>query len=141
MKLIVTRKWQTNLSTISEFSIEGEKFTAFTLEPAGPDTVTPNQNKRIPEGEYKMKWYNASKPSLAKYNPLPLIYNENVSEERLILFHNGNYPRDTVGCLLVGSTRDIDMVNSSVKKLLELKKYLSKVDEKDVTVLITSDYQ
>lgn len=141
MKLIVNRKWQTHLSTISELSIEGvDKFGGFTLEPAGPDTIIPQQNKRIPEGEYKMKWYNAQDPKLAKYNPLPLLYNDEVSESRLILFHQGNYPQNTLGCLLVGTTRDTDMVNYSVKKLLELKEYLSSVDENNVRIIITSQY-
>lgn len=140
MKVIVKRKWQTDVSTIAELSIEGTEFTGFTLEPAGPDTTTPNQNKRVPEGVYKVSWYDAVKPSLAKYNPLPLIYNDEVSASRLILFHNGNYPKNTDGCLLVGSSMGTDVVNASVAKLKEFKAILQSVDVNEITVQINSEY-
>lgn len=141
MKVIVIRKWQTDLSTIAELRIKGTDFTGYTLEPAGPDTTTPNQNKRVPEGIYKMRWYNAIKPSLAKYNPLPLIYNDQVAESRLILFHNGNYPKNTDGCLLVGTTRGPNVVNASVTKLKEFKKILQSVSADEITVEIISEYE
>ncbi len=141
MKVIVKRKWQTALSTIAELSIEGTDFIGYTLEPSGPDTITANQNKRIPEGIYQMNWYNAVKPSLSKYNPLPLIHNDQVAASRLILFHNGNYPRNTDGCLLVGTSRGPDVVNASVTKLKEFKKILQTVPVDEITVEITSEYE
>lgn len=140
MKVTVKRKWQTAVSTIAEVSIQGTNFLGYTLEPAGPDTTIPDQNKRIPEGIYKLRWYAAVKPSLAKYNPLPLIYNDEISPSRLILFHNGNYPKDTDGCLLIGSSRGTNIVNASVTKLKEFKKILTTVDADDVIIEITSEY-
>jgi coproporphyrinogen III oxidase-like Fe-S oxidoreductase len=140
MKVIVNRKWQTNLSTIAELSIEDDSFSGFTLEPPGPDTTSSDQDKRIPEGTYKVEWYNATNPNLAKYNPLPLIYNDVVPENRYILFHNGNYPRNTEGCLLVGASRGKNVVNASVTKLKELKNKLSTVDVDKISVVIMSNY-
>jgi len=140
--LSVVRKWATTKSTISEFKVlSGGTLTGFFLERPGPDTVTSGQRLRIPEGHYRLKWYDATGENIAPHNPLPLLYNHNVAEGRWILIHNGNKPEHSDGCLLAGSSKSTDRVNSSVSKLNAIKNYLNDVQIENVRVVITSDYQ
>ncbi|WP_237172358.1 DUF5675 family protein [Pantoea alhagi] len=70
--IFVQRKWQTTLSTISEFSISGTNIKDYFLECPGPDTVTPRLKKRIPEGSYRLVWHTSGK--FVKHNP-PKLFN------------------------------------------------------------------
>ena len=138
--LLVNRIWQTQLSTISVYEIPGSKIKGYILECPGPDTTQSGLKKRIPEGVYKLKWHSSHLPAVKKYNPVPLLYNAQVSSSRYILIHNGNYPRNTEGCLLVGSSRGVDFVGGSVDKLKELNAFLKENGIDNVTVSITSCY-
>lgn len=103
--------------TIGKFYIidnDGEKLmSGFTLEPAGPDTTTPNKDRRIPAGKYYLDWHVGSKYK----TPHPIVFNEQVSKSRAILIHKGNYPQDTEGCILMGDSYDTKGVYNSVKTL------------------------
>lgn len=137
--ITITRKWQTEFSTISEIQFDESSF-GYTLEPPGPDTTEVDKNKRIPTGTYNLKWHTSEKLSLAKHNPLPLLYNDQVSEDRGILIHHGRYPKDTEGCLLAGSARGVNTVEGSVPKLKEIQAYLKKIDIKNCMLVIESDF-
>ena len=52
-----------------------------------------------------------------------------VPERTHILFHWGNYEKDTLGCILLGLSRAPGMITSSRKAFGEFMKYTSHVDE------------
>lgn len=113
----IVRKWQNNTATIAELSANGDALKGYVLERPGPDTTQSGLRLRILEGTYRLKWHNSNIPSVKPYNPVPLLYNNTVSEGRYILIHNGNYPHNTDGCLLVGESKGTNAVNSSVSML------------------------
>lgn len=136
--IFVQRKWQTTLSTISEFSISGTDVRGYFLECPGPDTATPRLKKRIPEGSYRLIWHTSGK--FVKHNPTPKLYNADVSVSRDILIHPGNYPRDTKGCLLPGTERLANKVTNSVIMYKRIKEIIEKEGIANFTVMITSCY-
>jgi len=119
--LVITRRWQTSKSTISTFNTLPVKpgiapVEGYMLEPKGPATTAENQNQRIPAGTYRLKWHHTG-----RFGPyVPLLYNDQVAESRLILIHPGNYPKDTIGCLLPGVNKSQDFVGHSQTKTKEL---------------------
>ncbi|ACX88219.1 DUF5675 family protein [Pectobacterium parmentieri] len=138
--IYIRRMWQTNKSTISVFNVSDSSIKGYFLERPGPDTTQSNQNKRIPEGEYKIKWHNSSISGVIPHNPVPILYNSSVPLSRYILIHNGNLPIHSKGCLLIGSSKGIDIVGGSVLKLIELKKFIKDEDIENFTITITSCY-
>ncbi|MCG8709079.1 hypothetical protein JHU04_002310 [Brenneria sp. 4F2] len=138
--ILIRRLWQKNNSTISTYEVSGCSTKGYILERPGPDTTVSGLRQRIPEGSYKIKWHNSNIPSVKPYNPVPLLYNANVPQSRYILIHNGNYPRNTDGCLLIGSTKGNDFVGGSVIKLKELKETISQEGIENYTIMITSCY-
>jgi len=139
------RKWETTESTISEFFIPGaqagELAKGYFLERPGPDTATSGLRLRIPEGSYHMKWQTTTGlAGVRPHLPVPWLYSGSVSDARKIYIHNGNYPRNTDGCLLVGTSRSKDFVGASVEALKSLKKYLNRVGIENVQLKITSSY-
>jgi len=132
--LTVTRRWQTANSTISTFespiidtgtSCEPSIVSGYMLESKGPASTIKNQNRRIPAGTYHLKWHKSPK---FNHKKMPLLYNDQVSESRRILIHNGNYPKDTEGCLLVGSNKALDYVGRSNDTLKEVLTFLKDYD-------------
>lgn len=94
MNLTVTRNTFTELSTIGDLAVNGEHY-GFTLEP-------PRRADKpccIPLGTYdvKVRW------SAKHGRLLPGI--ENVPGFEDIEIHPGNFPKDTLACLLVGKTK------------------------------------
>jgi hypothetical protein len=136
----IVRKWQTDNSTISELITNGGLIRGYVLERPGPDTTESGLRLRIPEGTYKLKWHNSSLPNVSPHNPVPLLFNNDVPASRYILIHNGNFPHNTDGCLLVGKTRGTDLVNSSVAMLNELKTFLNESSIETIQLTISSDY-
>lgn len=129
-KLFIRRFKNVDDGTLGEFllldSSENVLLNGYTLEPSGPDTTTHNQDKRIPQGEYSLSWHNS--PTFSQ--KLPLLHNEAVPKERCILIHAGNYPKDTLGCVLVGLKNDganVLMSKKALKRLLPLLKGVKKV--------------
>jgi hypothetical protein len=85
--------------TISTFNIPGTETSGFILEPAGPSTTTANQDLRIPEGSYNLEAYSSK-----NYPNTFRIFNSEVSKDRKILFHAGNFHDNTTGCSLPGGS-------------------------------------
>ena len=106
--IVYERTTETDESTIGNFNIPGTDIEGYFLEPPGPSTTTPNQNRRIPEGTYNLEWNTGS-----KYPDALRLYNDEVPRSRAILIHKGNYPTDTLGCLLPGSSSSTNFVGSS----------------------------
>jgi hypothetical protein len=106
MMLTVTRQTYTPSSTIGVLDIDG-LFECYTEEPPKPQGDNPQKPYCIPAGTYKGKKYNS--PSLGR-TVLLLI---GVPGFDFIEIHNGNYPRNTHGCTLVGQTCGDDFVGAS----------------------------
>lgn len=117
MRIRIDRIKNIDDGTIGELKIFGGNkdvvFKCFTLEPAGDDEVRSGLDKRIPEGDYNMEWYNSPRFKRA----LPRLYNKEVSKDRCILIHNGNYPDDTEGCILLGMDMGKYGVFNSIKAM------------------------
>ena len=96
--------------TVSSFTAYGptplQPVSGYILEPGGPSTTTRGQDKRIPAGTYNVDPYSSTSH--------PIVYrvsNDQVPADRYILIHTGNYPSNTLGCLLPGSS--YSMVNGN----------------------------
>lgn len=94
--MILVRYKQNNIGTWGK--LEFSDFSCFTFEPVGDDEVRSGLDKRIPQGDYAISWFDS--PRFKRR--LPLIFNEKVPAERRILIHSGNYANDTEGCILLG---------------------------------------
>lgn len=142
MKLLIERYAEHSDSTTGRFQLKDDHDVTiqhgFTLEPAGPDTITPNKDKRIPVGTYKARWEWSGKAGckLTKDRKLPLIWNDVVPESRKIRIHIGNYGKDTEGCILLGNTTlGKGSINESKAALTQ---FISHVYPAEFEVIITS---
>ena len=108
MKLYLRRDIDTGKSTIGRLYAEDE-FLCYTLE----NTWLNNKPRVscIPPGCYTLstktygRFYNIMK------KPIPILGGTGSRSE--ILIHWGNYPKDTLGCILLGDSKGIDFVGSS----------------------------
>jgi hypothetical protein len=123
----IVRKWFTNRSTIGELFgwdvfDNRVKQMCYTLEDeARPSGVKIPAFTCIPEGKYKVKITYSNRFK----RDLPIIYtHEEYNGEQLVLvdgkhiwrgvrFHPGNTDADTEGCILPGTSKDKDRVDSS----------------------------
>ena len=133
--IIQNRIEEGNDYTISEFETVGgeQNVTGYMLEPAGPSTTTPNQDRRIPEGVYNIENYSSK-----KYPNNFLLSNEDVPKERLILYHSGNYGRNTEGCNMPGATKGEGFVGNSKKKMQELRVFINSIGAENVRTIINN---
>ena len=97
--LLLIRDTFTSKSVIGKLYCDGE-FIAHTLELAWKD----NQKSIscIPKGEYKCRVRLARESATRDYVHLLV---EDVPNRSYILFHRGNYPSDSRGCILTGTHR------------------------------------
>lgn len=112
--LLIVRDQFTDKSTLGKLYLNGN-FYGHTLELAWLD------NKKnvscIPKGVYDVIKGNPEESSSYKYQHLLI---ENVPNRNFILFHIGNYPKDTKGCILLGNTRALNFVGDSKKAFYNL---------------------
>ncbi len=101
------RFWESTLSTISAFHIPVTGLSGYFLERPGPSTKTPNLSLRIPEGSYNLA------PNTNSYPDCYKLGNKDVSFDRGITIHEGNFPKNTTGCLLPGSGWKANYVSGS----------------------------
>ncbi|MCR2746300.1 DUF5675 family protein [Limnobacter parvus] len=133
----VNRRWQTEESTISDFSVENTDLKGYILEEKGPSSAQAGMQLRIPAGEYNLVWHHGG-----RFGPkVPKLFNFQVSPGRLILIHPGNDASDTEGCLIVGHSRKINRVESSKLKFGQLMKLLEPTDLSKSKLIITEDFQ
>jgi RHS repeat-associated protein len=116
---------ETDKSTISAFHIPETNTSGFILERPGPDTSDSEQSLRIPANQYGLHENQGS-----HYPGVPRLYlpNEGIGgkfDTRGILIHVGNYPDDSKGCLLPGSSRTIDFVGNSKITLPKITNYVA----------------
>lgn len=118
MEIKVVRETFTEDSTIGKMYING-KFHCFTLE----DKVREEKIKNItaiPKGTYEVILNFSNRFQ----QQMPLLLN--VPNYEGVRIHWGNYSKDTEGCILVGSTKAVNMIGNSraqyAKLMTELKK-------------------
>lgn len=82
-------------------------------------TLELGRGECIEKGEYSVKWYYSPKNKLF----VPLLYGDNLSENRYIEIHVGNTTKDTQGCILLGKyhTGNGDSIADSRLALYELQ--------------------
>lgn len=130
------RKWQTNKSTIGEFTIDNTDIKGYFLEEKGPDTLVSGIEQRVPIGIYNLEWHSGTKIKKGLK-----LYNDVVSKSRAILIHSGNTADDTEGCLIAGSTRAKDYVGGSRNKLKEIFDHVEEIGIKGAKIIITQAYE
>ena len=114
-------------------------YGGYTMEPAGPDCITSNLKRRIPEGHYKGIFHKYSDAHY-KRNTMNL-YIDLVSSERAILIHAGKrYIEDSTGCVLVSSlsyeTGNVALTKSKEKKEILYNLYNSLTTGKELSQYI-----
>jgi hypothetical protein len=107
INLLIIRDTFSDKSTIGELFINGERFCD-TLE--NPWLDNQRNISCIPEGEYPVRLRLARESATREY--LHLLV-QDVPNRDYILFHRGNFPKDTSGCILVGQGSQQDVVNNS----------------------------
>ncbi len=92
-----------NSETFGMFQLSGTNTTGYIVEPEGPDTRESGKNKRIPEGEYNIKY------SIGSLWPgYPQIYNNEVSMGRGVKLHWGSSRKWSEACLVVANDYYLD---------------------------------
>ena len=127
--LIYQRTTETDQSTTGSFYIPGTKISGYILEPAGPSTTKSGLDRRIPAGTYNVIKNTGSKYGLR-------LYNDQVPQSRAILMHIGNYPGDTEGCLLPGSSIGPNFVGGSGPMINQIMNYFNQTGYTGATITI-----
>lgn len=150
MEIIIDRKYKKPNYIIGNMLVDGRWFCNTMEPPIGTplESVTAGSRKAIPPGTYniKMQW----SPKFGKM--LPLIYTPGTNPPRVlgslplrggmgrgsILIHPGNYPRDSVGCILVGLNTQKGMLTDSRKTTDGLIEMIDQAiaDDEEVKVVI-----
>lgn len=130
VNLLIIRDTFTNNSTLGQLFLNGEKLCE-TLE------LPYRENQRsvssIPAGEYKVNLRPARQSATRDY--LHLIV-EDVPNRSYILFHRGNKPSHTRGCILVGQTRQQDFVGNSTLAMDLLMKEILNLGGENIKLII-----
>ena len=130
VNLLIIRDTFTDKSTLGKLYVNGEMFCD-TLELPYRD----NQRSisSIPAGEYKVNLRPARQSATRDY--LHMIVEE-VPNRSYILFHRGNKPSHTRGCILVGQTRQQDFVGNSTLAMDLLMKEVINLGGENIKLII-----
>ena len=120
----IYRKVDSGISTIGDLRINGV-FECYTLEQEWNNNV--KGNSCIPAGEYKFGTKTYGKYYKKYGHPILKIFD--VPNRGEILCHIGNWPKDTLGCVLFGKTKGIDYVGRSKEAYDAAYPKLIKCDE------------
>lgn len=138
IKLKLVRDTFTDNTTIGKLYVNGEYFCE-TLEDKDRglhQDLSVEENTRlkvygetcIPYGKYKV----IVTPSVRLKRTLPLLVN--VEGFQGIRIHKGNSKKDTLGCVILGTTRGVDAVYQSTVQEERIVKLLK--DEKEIEIEI-----
>ena len=130
VNLLIIRETFTDKSTIGKLFVNGEYF-CYTLELPYRD----NQRRIscIPSGEYKVRLRLARESATRDY--LHLLV-QDVPDRTYILFHRGNRPSHTKGCILVGQTYEQDFVGNSTLAMDLLMKEIINLGGENINLII-----
>jgi hypothetical protein len=131
MKVTITRKQTGEDGTFGILNVE-DRFVCVTLEPPWKD----NQRNVscIPTGEYEVKPFISR-----RYGKTYKIMN--VPNRTGILFHRGNYVKDTKGCILLGIFRAIHENKEGVFSSIRAFDYFSQtIRRHSFKLIIKEDY-
>ncbi len=109
MKLTLIRDEDNGESTLGRLFAEGE-FLCFTLENTWKDNEP--RVSCVPKGTYGLGTKKYGK-YWDKYQPLVIPILHDVPNRSQILIHPGNFPKDTLGCILVGNAKGENAVYDS----------------------------
>lgn len=148
MKIYITRKFKKPTYTIGRLEINGE-YVCDTLEPTDRGfTSTMSMAKivnnkvwgktAIPTGAYTID-YRAS----PKFHDQRRAYLVGVTGFSGVMIHEGNYPKDTQGCILVGRNNVKGAVTESRKALGEVNSKIADCQERGepVTLEVVRKYK
>ena len=129
MELVLKRLIKTEKSTIGELSINGA-FECYTLEDAERISKVYGRTA-IPKGQYEViiNYSNRFK----QYMPLLL----NVPDYEGVRIHSGNTANDTLGCILVGQKKGVDVIGArrlAYKALFNKMKAVEKKEKIFITI-------
>jgi hypothetical protein len=130
INLLLIRDTFSKESTIGELFINGE-IICDTLE--NPYLDNQRNISCIPEGEYPVRLRLARESASRDY--LHLLV-QDVPNRDWILFHRGNYPKDTSGCIVVGLGSQQDVVNNSVLAMDLLIKEIINLGGENINLII-----
>ena len=130
INLLLIRNTFSKKSTIGELFLNGERICD-TLENSWQD----NQRNIscIPEGVYPVRLRLPRESATREY--LHLLVQE-VPNRDWILFHRGNFPKDTSGCILVGLGSQQDFVSNSVLAMDLLIKEILHLGGENINLII-----
>jgi len=130
VNLLIIRETFTDKSTIGKLFVNGEYF-CYTLELPYRD----NQRRIscIPSGEYNVRLRLARESATRNY--LHLLV-QDVPDRTYILFHRGNRPSHTKGCILVGQTYEQDFVGNSTLAMDLLMKEIINLGGENINLII-----
>lgn len=136
MNLILRRVSATKDGIISELMDEKFNFVALCLEHAYPNTEDGTFHAKIPIGEYKCVRGNHRLHEEDK--EFETFEVTKIADHSGILFHVGNYNKDSDGCILVGEGfgakldggKMIVKSKEAFKKLMDLQKECDSFDLK-----------
>lgn len=130
MEIKITRTWKTDESIIGCLYVYNDKdktssiFKCFTLEDVERDSKVWGKTS-IPKGRYKVTLTYSSKFGRN------LFMLENVKNFSRIYFHEGNWAKDTEGCILLGLIRNNNFLEQSKIAVTIFESLLKKVYEKE----------
>jgi hypothetical protein len=130
INLLLIRDTFTENSTIGELFINGERFCD-TLE--NPYLDNQRNVSCIPAGEYPVRLRYPRESATREY--LHLLV-QDVPNRDYILFHRGNFPKDTSGCILVGQGTQQDVVNNSTLAMDLVMKEILNLGAENINLII-----
>lgn len=118
-------------------------YTCYTLENGGPSTDTAGQDKRIVARDYTLEWTDTARNAslVKKYPKFKCANGRNKAlwiacdsvmlkfRDRRILVHIGNYPQDTLGCILLGKWKNTQTgtISNSIECVKEFYELIEKI--------------
>jgi hypothetical protein len=130
INLLLLRDTFSKNSTIGELFLNGERMCD-TLE--NPYINNEKRISCIPEGEYKVRIRVARESGSRDYVHLLV---QDVPNREYILFHRGNSPKDTSGCILVGLGSKQDYVQNSTLAMDLLMKEIINLGGTNINLII-----
>jgi RHS repeat-associated protein len=133
VNIVINRTTYTNDSIIGTINVSSTvvsgTFSGYTLENANP----PNPNLPLPQGTYSA----ASTNNIQGLIPGRILLDVPTNIATGIEIHNGNYPRDSQGCYLAGTSTSPDFVGNSVNAMAQINSIIAYDGSGRITVYIT----